>query len=76
MLLFQRLAVPQDTFRESNPFVFSSERQPMAADILPVLISLSICLTSSFTSDFFRFGCLIWRRSSNRSMKFCGGLVF
>ena len=33
----------------------------MAADILPVLISLSNCLTSSFTSDFFCFGCLIWR---------------
>ena len=44
----------------------------MAADILPVLISLSNCLASSFTSDFFCFGCLIWRafasvkRSSNR----------
>ena len=32
----------------------------MAQDILPVLISLSNCLTSSFTS-FFCFGCLIWR---------------
>ena len=33
----------------------------MAADILPVLISSSICLTSSFISHFFCFGCLIWR---------------
>ena len=33
----------------------------MAADILPVLISLSNCLTSSFTSEFFCFGCLIWK---------------
>ena len=54
------------------PFVFLSERQPMAASNLPVLISLSNCLTSSFTSDFFCFGCLIWRAfasvksSSNR----------
>ena len=32
----------------------------MAADILLVLISLSDCLTSSVTSDFY-FGCLIWR---------------
>ena len=44
----------------------------MAADILPVLISLTNCLTSSFTSDFFCFGYLIWRAfalvksSSNR----------
>ena len=44
----------------------------MAADFLPVLISLSNCLISSFTSDFFVFGCLIWRvfasmkSSSNR----------
>ena len=44
----------------------------MAADILPVLISLSNYLASSFTSDFFCFGCLIWRAfasvksSSNR----------
>ena len=44
----------------------------MAADFLPVLISLSNCLISSFTSDFFFFGCLIWRvfasmkSSSNR----------
>ena len=49
------------SFRGSTPFVFLSERQPMAADILPVLISLSNCLASSFTSDFFCFGCLIWR---------------
>ena len=53
-------------------FVFLFEKQPMAADILPVLIGLSNCLTSSFTSDFFCFGCLIWRafgsvkNSSNR----------
>ena len=44
----------------------------MAADMLPVLISLSNCLTSSFDLDFFCFGCLIWRAfasvksSSNR----------
>ena len=42
--------------RGSTPFVFSSESQPMAADILTVLISLSNCLTSSFASDFFCFG--------------------
>ena len=60
------------SFRGSTPFVFLSERQPMAADNLPVLISLSNCLTSTFTSDFFCFGCLIWRAfasvksSSNR----------
>ena len=33
----------------------------MAADILPVLITLSNGLTSSFTSQFFCFGCLIRR---------------
>ena len=33
----------------------------MAADILPVLISLSNYLASSLTSDFVSFGCLIWR---------------
>ena len=49
------------SFRGITPFVFLSERHPMAADILPVLISLSKCLTSSFTSDFFCFACLIWR---------------
>ena len=49
------------SFRGSTPFVFLSERQPMAADIMPVLISLSNCSTSLFTSDFFCFGCLIWR---------------
>ena len=38
-----------------------SKRQPIAADSLPVFISLSKGLTSSFTSDFFCFGCLIWR---------------
>ena len=44
----------------------------MAADILPVLINLSNCLASSFSSDFFYFGWLIWRAfapvksSSNR----------
>ena len=44
----------------------------MAADILPVLVSLPNCLASSFTSDFFCLGCLIWRAfasmksSSNR----------
>ena len=60
------------SFRGSTHFVFLSERQPMAADILPVLITLSNCLASSFTSDFFCFGCLIWRAfalvktSSNR----------
>ena len=42
------------------------------AGILPVLIILSNCLTSSFTSDFFCFECLSWRAcasvksSSNR----------
>ena len=42
------------------------------ADILPELLSLSNCLTSSSTSDFFCLGCLIWRAfasvksSSNR----------
>ena len=30
-----------NSFRGSTPFVFLSERQPMEADILPVLISLS-----------------------------------
>ena len=40
------------SFRGSTPFVFLSERQPMAPDILPVLISLSNCLTSSFPSHF------------------------
>ena len=61
------------SFRGSTLFVFLSERQPTAADILPVLISLSNCLASSFTSDFFCFGCIIWRAfasvksSSNRS---------
>ena len=60
------------SFRESTPFVFLSARHPMAADILPILISLSNCLTSLFTSDFFCFGCLIRRafasmeNSSNR----------
>ena len=60
------------SFRGSTSFVFLSEREPMEADILPVLISLSNCLTSSFTWDFFCFGCLIWRvlasvkSSSNR----------
>ena len=60
------------SFRGSTPFVFLSERQPMAADFLPVLISLSNCLASSFTLDLFCFGCLIWRAfasvksSSNR----------
>ena len=49
------------SFRGSTSFVFLSERQPMAADFLSVLISLSNCLTSSFISDFFCFGCLIWR---------------
>ena len=49
------------SFRGSTLFVFLSERQPMAADIFSVLISLSNCLASSFTSDFFCFGCLIWR---------------
>ena len=44
----------------------------MAADILLLFISLSNCLISSLTSDFFCFGCLIWRAfasvksSSNR----------
>ena len=60
------------SFRGNNPVVFLSERQPMAADILPILISLSNCLTSSFTLDFFCFGFPIWRTfasvksSSNR----------
>ena len=60
------------SFRGSTPFVFLSERQPMAADNMLVLISISNCLTSSFTSDFLCFGCLIWRvfasvkKSSNR----------
>ena len=49
------------SFRGKTSFVFLSERQAMAADILPVLISLSNCLTFSFTSDFGRFGCIIWR---------------
>ena len=49
------------SFRGSTLFVFLSKRQPRAADILPVFISLSKCLASSFTSDFFCFGCLIWR---------------
>ena len=62
------------SFRGNTPFVFLSEKQPMAADTLPVLISLSKYLTSLFNSDFFCFGCLIWRAafvsvksSSNRS---------
>ena len=60
------------SFRGSTSYVFLSEKQPMAADILPVLISLSNCLLPSFTSDFFCFGCLICRAfasvkiSSNR----------
>ena len=60
------------SFRGNTPIVFFSERQPMAADFLPVLISFSNCLTSSFTSDFFCFGCVVWRAfasvksSSNR----------
>ena len=49
------------SFGGSTPFVFLSERQAMTADILTVLISLSNCLTSSFTSVCFCFGCLIWR---------------
>ena len=53
------------SFGGSTPFVFLSERQPMAADILPVIISLLNFLTSSFTSDFFCFGCLIWRASAS-----------
>ena len=59
-------------FKGSTPFIFSSESQPMAADILLVLISLSNCLAPSLTSDFFCFGGLIWRAfasvksSSNR----------
>ena len=48
---------PMTSFSGSTPFVFLSAREPMAADVLPVLISLSNCLTSSFTSDFFCFGC-------------------
>ena len=40
------------SFRGSNPFFFLPERQPMAVDILPVLINLSNCLFSSFTSQF------------------------
>ena len=40
--------------------------QPMAAYILPVLISLSNCLTSSFTSYFFCVGCLIWRAFASK----------
>ena len=61
------------SFLGSTPFVLMSERQPIAADSLPVFISLSKGLTSSFTSDFFCFGCLIWRAfasvkiSSNRT---------
>ena len=60
------------SFRGSTPFVFLSERQPMAAVFLPVFISLSNCSTFSFTLDFSCFGCLIWRAfasvksSSNR----------
>ena len=40
------------SFEGSTPFVFLSERQPLAADILPALIILSNFLTSSFTSSF------------------------
>ena len=54
------------SFRGSAPFVFLSERQLMTADILPVLITLSICLPFSFTSHFFCFGCLIWRAFASR----------
>ena len=62
VFLFERIVFPSITsFRGSTPFVFLSERQPMAADILPVLIKVPNCLTSSFTSHFFCFGCLIWR---------------
>ena len=48
------------SFRGSTPFDFLSEKQPMAADIMPVLISLSNCSTSSFTLDFFCFEFLFW----------------
>ena len=60
------------SFRGSTPFVFLPERQPMAADILAVLISLSNCLASSFTSDFFCFGCLIWRAFASRKVRLMG----
>ena len=48
----------------------------MAADILPVLISLSNCLTSSFTLGFFCFGCLIWRAFASVIMKRLSVLEF
>ena len=53
------------SLRGSTPFVSLSERQPMAADVLLVLISFSNCLAYSFTSDFFCFGCLFWRASAS-----------
>ena len=60
------------SFRGNTPFVFFSERQPMAADFLPVLFSFSNCLTSLFTCDILCFGYVVWRAftsvksSSNR----------
>ena len=68
-----RTVFPSMTLFKRRTLFFVSERQPMAADILLVLISLSNCLTPSLTSDFFCFGGLIWRAfasvksSSNRA---------
>ena len=54
-----RTAFPSTTsFRGGTPFVFLSERQPMAADTLPALVSLSNCLTSSFFRFFSHFSVL------------------
>ena len=49
------------SLRVSTPVALLSEMQPMAADILSVLISLSNCLTSSFASHFFCVGCITYR---------------
>ena len=54
-------------FRGNNPFVFLSGHS-MAEDNLLVLIGLSNCTTSLFTSHFFCFRCLIWRALTSKKI--------
>ena len=59
------------SFRGSTPFVFLSERQPMAADNFPVLIILSNCITYSFY-----FGLLLFWMSILESFRFSEKFVY